>query len=102
MFGSIKKYTSSILVKILVGIIILPFVFWGMGDVFSGGNKNIVATIGSEKISTKEFADYLNRLNLTEEQRKNLKKSNLLNEILSNYIGKKIIDLEIKEFDIKL
>ncbi len=102
MFGSIKKYTSSILVKILVGIIILPFVFWGMGDVFSGGNKNIVATIGSEKISTKEFADYLNRLNLTEEQRKNLKKSNLLNEILSNYIGKKIIDLEINEFDIKL
>ena len=49
MIKSIKKYSKSLLFKVLVGIIILPFVFWGMGDVFSGGNQNIVATIDSKK-----------------------------------------------------
>ena len=51
-----------------MGIIILPFVFWGMGDVFRGGNQNVIASIESEKISTQEFINYLNKLNLNEEQ----------------------------------
>ena len=44
-----------------------------MGDVFRGGNQNVIATIDSKKISTQEFINYLNRLNLNEEQIKNLK-----------------------------
>ena len=59
-----------------MGIIILPFVFWGMGDVFRGGNQNVIATIDSKKVSTQEFVDYVNRLNLNEEQIKNLSKTN--------------------------
>ena len=43
-------------------IIILPFIFWGMGDVFRTGNQNVLLTINSEKVSTSEFANYLNRL----------------------------------------
>ena len=61
MLTSIGKSTKSLLIKVIVGIIILPFVFWGMGDVFRGGNQNIVVSIESEKISTQEFANYLNR-----------------------------------------
>tara|TARA_B110000967_G_C18559696_1_gene399531 strand:+ start:215 stop:355 length:141 start_codon:yes stop_codon:yes gene_type:complete len=45
MVRSIEKKSKSLLVKVLVGIIILPFLFWGMGDIFRGGNQNIVATI---------------------------------------------------------
>ena len=71
MIKSIKKYSKSLLFKALVGIIILPFVFWGMGDVFSGGNQNIVATIDSKKISTQEFMKYVNRLNLDDKEREN-------------------------------
>ena len=55
MLTSIGKYTKSFFVKILVGIIILPFVFWGMGDIFRGGNQNIIVTIDSEKIGSQEF-----------------------------------------------
>ena len=69
MLTSIKKVTTSFLAKILIGIIILPFVFWGMGDVFRGGNQNILATIDSEKISTQSFTQYVNRLSLSEKQR---------------------------------
>ena len=51
MTTSIGKLSKSFFIKLLVGIIILPFVFWGMGDVFSGGKQNIVATIDSKKVS---------------------------------------------------
>ena len=102
MFSSIGKFSKSISIKILVGIIILPFIFWGMGDIFRGGNQNIVATIDSSKISSKEFFNYLNRLNLTEKEQSDLVKTDLINRILSEYIGKEIINLEIEDYGIIL
>jgi len=102
MLSSIGKFSKSLSVKILVGIIILPFIFWGMGDIFRGGNQNIIATIDSEKISTQEFFSYLNRLALTEKEKKDLTKTGLMEKILSEYIGKKIINLEIEDFGIIL
>ena len=51
MLRSIGKISKSFFIKALVGIIILPFVFWGMGDVFRGGNQNIIATIDNKKIN---------------------------------------------------
>ena len=49
MLTSIGKFSKSFLLKIFVGIIILPFVFWGMGDVFRGGNQNVIASIDYKK-----------------------------------------------------
>ncbi len=100
MLTSIGKFSKSFFVKLLVGIIILPFVFWGMGDVFRGGNQNVIASIDSEKVSTQEFVDYLRRLNLNEEQIKNLPKTDLIEKILSEYIGKRVMALEIKKLGI--
>ena len=102
MLTSITKLTKSFLFKVLIGIIILPFVFWGMGDVFRSGNQNVVVTIDNEKVSAQSFAEYVNRLNLNEQQRNNLTKTDLLDRILSDYIGKKIIALEIVDQGINL
>ena len=102
MTTSIGKLSKSFFVKTLVGIIILPFVFWGMGDVFRGGNQNVIATIDSKKLSTQEFVNYLNRLNLNEEQIKNLPKTDLMEQILSEYIGKKVMALEIESLGITI
>ena len=100
MGTSIGKLSKSFFLKLLVGIIILPFVFWGMGDVFRGGNQNVIATVDSNKISTQEFVNYINRLNLSEEQMKNLSKTDLVEQILSDYIGKKVMSLEIEKLGI--
>ena len=97
MTTSIGKVSKSFFVKLLVGIIILPFVFWGMGDVFRGGNQNVIATIDSKKISTQEFMNYFQRLNLNEEQIKNLPKTDLMEKILAEYIGRKVMALEIEQ-----
>jgi len=102
MATSIGKLSKSFFLKLLVGIIILPFVFWGMGDVFRGGNQNVIATVDSNKISTQEFVNYINRLNLKEEQKKNMSKTDLIEQILSDYIGKKVMSLEIENFGIKV
>ena len=100
MLTSIGKFSKSFFIKLLVGIIILPFVFWGMGDVFRGGNQNVIASIDSEKISTQEFVEYLRRLNLNEDQIKNLPKTDLIEKILSEYIGKRVMVLEIEKLGI--
>ena len=68
MTRSIAKTSKSLLLKIIVGILILPFLFWGMGDIFRGGNQNIVATIDKEKIHSQEFVNFLNRLNLSDQR----------------------------------
>ena len=102
MLTSIRKATTSILAKILIAIIILPFLFWGMGDVFRTGNQNVVVTIDSEKLSAQSFVEYVNRLNLGEQQRSNIAKTDLLDRILSDYVGKKIIALEIIDQGVNL
>ena len=100
MTRSIAKTSKSLLLKIIVGILILPFLFWGMGDIFRGGNQNIVATIDKEKISSQEFVNFLNRLNLSDQEIIEIKTGTLMEKILSEYIGKKIIDLEIDYYNI--
>jgi peptidyl-prolyl cis-trans isomerase D len=102
MLTSIRKATTSLLAKILIAIIILPFLFWGMGDAFSTGNQNVVVTIDSEKVSAQNFVEYVNRLNLTEQQRSTISKTDLLDKILSDYVGKKIIALEIIDQGVSL
>ena len=102
MATSIGKLSKSFFVKLLVGIIILPFVFWGMGDVFRGGNQNVIATIDSKKLNTQDFVNYLNKLNLDKEQVKNLKNSSLLENILAEYIGQQVMSLEIEEYKVTI
>ena len=102
MLTSIKKATKSILARVLIAIIILPFLFWGMGDVFRTGNQNVVVTIDSQNVSAQDFVEYVNRLNLSEQQRNNIAKTKLLDTILSDYIGKKIIALEIIDQGVNL
>ena len=102
MLNSIKKYSKTFLFKVLVGIIILPFLFWGMGDVFSGGSQNVVAKIDSEKVSTRDFVNYLRVLDLNEQERKNLSKTDLVERILADYIGKRVLILELSDLNVTI
>ncbi len=102
MLNSIKKYSKTFLFKVLVGIIILPFLFWGMGDVFSGGSQNVVAKIDSEKVSTRDFVNYLNILNISDQERKDISKTDLIEKILSDYIGKKVLILELDDLNVTI
>ena len=60
MIGKLRSFTNSKLAGVLVAIIIVPFVFWGMGSVFSGGNTNNIAEVNNKKISTQDFMNFIN------------------------------------------
>ena len=67
MLNKLRIFSKGKFATILVAIIIVPFVFWGMGSVFRGGNINSVAKINSFNISTKDFVDHINKSNLNSE-----------------------------------
>ena len=100
MLGSFRKFSSSIYAKVFLFIVAIPFVFWGMGDVFSGGNKNTIAKIGREKISTEEFINFV-KYNAPQSGAAVIDKK-LIEKMLSDFIGEKLIFFEIKDLEIKL
>ena len=55
MLGPIRKFSNTIYAKVFLFIVAIPFVFWGMGNLFRSGNANTIAEIEGEKISTKEY-----------------------------------------------
>ena len=59
MLGPIRKFSTSIYAKVLLVIMIIPFVFWGMGSQFQGGNKNVVVVIDKEKYSVEDFVNFI-------------------------------------------
>ena len=98
MLGPIRKFSTSIYAKILLGIVIIPFVFWGMGSSFRGGDQNIIVVIEKEKYSTQAFVDFIKRFASPD---KKIEKDQI-EEFLSAFIGDKLIDKEIEHFGIKL
>ena len=49
---------------------IIPFVFWGMGGMFSSGNTNNIAKINKTNISTQDFIIILNKSNILRKNNK--------------------------------
>ena len=94
MLNNIRNFSKTWFAKILLVIIIIPFVFWGMGGVFSGGNTNNIAKINNKSISTQDFMDHLNSSRISLETIKENIENNILEEILAELISKKMIQLE--------
>jgi peptidyl-prolyl cis-trans isomerase D len=100
MISSFRNFAKTKFAGLLVFIMIIPFVFWGMGSMFSSGNTNNIAKINKTHISTQEFIDHINKSNIPDQTiRENLDK-NIIEELLSTLISTRLLDLEIKDFDI--
>ena len=59
MLSNIRNFSKTIFAKILLVIMVIPFVLWGMGSVFNSGNTNNIVKINNHNISTQDFMDYL-------------------------------------------
>ena len=102
MISKLRGFTNSKLAGVLVGIIIIPFVFWGMGSVFSGGNTNNVAKINNESISSKDLVNFINESRLTNDIIKANIEKNIIENILSELVSEKLIDMEIKQLNVSV
>ena len=102
MISNFRNFAKTKFAGILVFIMIIPFVFWGMGGMFSSGNTNTLAKINKTNISTQEFIDYLNGSGISQKRiRENLDK-NIIEELLSGLISTTLLDLEVKDYNLTI
>ena len=98
MLEKFRQFSNTIFAKIFLFIVAIPFVFWGMGNLFTGGNLNTIVKIDQKKISTDKFIKYIRRYS---DPSKNIDKDEI--EIfLSNFIGEYLMEQEQKSFNINL
>lgn len=115
MLKFMRKYATGYMVKAMFGLIIVVFVFWGVGS-FRESDRTI-AVVGPYKISFSEFQEEYNRIlnmyrmiykdKLDENVLRDLKlKEKAINELVDKYIliikareiGVSVSDKEFKEY----
>ncbi|RZO48357.1 MAG: hypothetical protein EVA76_03555 [Candidatus Pelagibacterales bacterium] len=96
MIGQFRKFSGTIYAKILLGIIIIPFVFWGMSSSILGGSKNVVVVIDKEKYSIEDFSNFMQNTATKKVESKDI------DEFLYSFIAEKLMEKEIEYFEIKL
>ena len=100
MLHNIRNFSKTFLAKIVLVIMIIPFVLWGMGDVFNSGNSNNIAKINNTSISTQDFMNFLNVSNIdTNTVRENLE-NNVLEQLMSTLVSEKLLEIEIKNLNL--
>jgi peptidyl-prolyl cis-trans isomerase D len=84
MLNSLRKSAGSWVVKILLGLLVVSFAIWGVGDIFRGGASNTLATVGDREISPQEF------------------ERNFQNQVtmVSNQLGRRLTTQEARAFGI--
>ena len=100
MISNLRNFAKTGMAKILMVIIIIPFVFWGMGGVFSSGSTNSIAKINNYNISTQDLVDHLNEARLDLETIKQNIDNNVLEELLGNLVSNTLIQMEIEDLNI--
>ena len=100
MISSFRNFAKTKFAGILVFIMIIPFVFWGMGGMFSSGNTNIIAKIDKTNISTQEFIDYLNSSGIPEKSISENLDNNIIEELLSGLISTTLLNLEVRDYNL--
>ena len=100
MIRSFRNFAKTKYAGLLVFIMIIPFVFWGMGSMFSSGNTNTIAKINKTNISTEDFIDHLNNSGIPQSTIRDNLKNNIIEEILSNLISTSLLNLEIENYNL--
>jgi len=103
MINPFKNFTKKkIGGMLLILVIVIAFGFGGFGGGFNTGNQNNIAKINNTNISTQDFMDYLNKSGLSQKVIKENIDKNIIEELLSALVSTVLLDLEIKDLDIRM
>ena len=107
MLKFMRKYATSYMIKGMFGLIIVVFVFWGVGSF--RGDERTVAEVGSHKVSFTEYQETYNRLmNMYRMIYKEKFDENVIKEIklkeraMDEIVDKYILRTKAKELDITI
>ena len=61
MRNAAQGVVGKAIMTVVIGLIIVSFVIWGVGDMLRGFTASTVASVGGEKISSQQFHDAYQR-----------------------------------------
>lgn len=106
MLGTLRKGAHSFIAKLLMGLLVLSFAAWGIGDILRNNSSVAgIATVGDEEIPLQDFYAEIEKLkrsfgaNYSPELVKSL---NLYSVKLSEMINRSLIRQEVKRLGISV
>ena len=97
MLQSIRNFAKGKMSKVLLVVLIIPFVLWGMGDVFRGGSQGTIATLNNKRISITDYINHFNALNVSREFIINNPETKIFEEVLNKLVSSKVLVEEAKK-----
>ncbi len=100
MLDFIRSNTQSLGVKLIFGLIIVVFVFWGVGSLTDSSSGNVVAVVNGDGISIRDYEQaYQDALEAIQRQnpqitREQLAAENLRQRVLNTLIMQKLLEQE--------
>lgn len=108
MLGAIRKGVSSIFVMLLMGLLIISFAIWGIGDVFRFGGGNAIALVKDIKISPAEFSQqFQNEVNRIQQQfgaditPAQARELGLGNQVLQRMVNRALFDQAARDLNMR-
>ncbi|MFN3406754.1 MAG: SurA N-terminal domain-containing protein [Caldimicrobium sp.] len=105
MFEFLRKGATSLFAKIFLAIIVIVFIFWGIGS-FTSYDRDLLAKVNGEKITLREFQEFYHykllqiKQTLGELSDEEIKKLNLKEQVLQELIQRKLLVALAKEWGI--
>ncbi len=105
MLDPMRKYAQSWGIKIVFGLIIIVFVFWGVGN-FRGDKASVVATIDGEAVLIKDFEKaYQENLRLVKNKNPNVTDKDLQEggfrwQVFSNMVTTRLLEAQAKRLGV--
>lgn len=108
MLRLMRDYATSWLIKIILGAIVVVFVFWGVGS-FRNRKSNVIASVNGEAVSFEEYRSTYN--NLLEQMRQRfgdnlnedvLKMLQLDQQALDQLIEQRLLMQEVARLDLRV
>ena len=107
MLAAIRNFARSWVMKVFLGLLILSFAIWGVGDVFTGGAGDAVAEVGELEVTASELDERFRRsLRRLQEQsnepisRQDAIAMGLLEQSLQGLAAQRLLDAEARTLDL--
>ena len=101
---SLGKYLNKnkIGALILIIVIVIAFGFGGFGGGFLSNNQNNIVKINKSNITSQDLINYINQSGISEKAIQENLNNNIIEELLSSLVSTTLLNLEVKDFNIKI